>query len=89
MKVSVTPYCRHRDPQTGDLTYHSSGEPITGRRLLVTPDGVWVDGRPAVLRDRRAKAVREPGHPWNTSNEHPDPAYRRIPWTSFTIDVEP
>lgn len=91
MKVSVTPHCRHYVEDRGErhLDHFSEGVPVIGQRLMVTPDGAWVDGQPVVLRDRRAKVNREPGHPWTSSNSHPDPRYRRINWTGFSVDVEP
>jgi hypothetical protein len=91
MKVSVTPHCRHYDDDMDEpaLTYSSSGEPFVGTRLWVNADGAYVDGKHVILRDRRAFRNREPGHPWVTLNNHPDPKYRRICWTGFTVEVEP
>lgn len=99
MKVTVTPLCDHREARRRDPTYrpvdenernhYGNGEPIVGRHLVVSRDGVWVDGQPVVLRDRRAKVNRTPGHPWVTSNGHPDSRYSRIGWTGFSVEVEP
>lgn len=83
MKVTVTPTCRHEDGWT------SSGEPMTGSHVIVSREGVWLNRVKVIRRDRRMHANRTPGHPWLSSNDHPDPAYRNIGWTSFSVEVEP
>lgn len=88
MKVSVTPICRHYDAD-GKLEYSSEGLPFNGTRLWVNADGAYVDGKIVVSRDRRAIRNREPGHPWFTTNNNPDPKYNRICWTGFTVEVQP
>lgn len=99
MRVTVTPLCDHREARLRDPAYRpvdeternhfSHGAPLVGRHAVVSRDGVWLDGKPVLRRDRRAKVDRIPGHPWVISNGHPDPRYQRIGWTSFRIEVEP
>ena len=72
MKVSVTPVCFHDG-------FTDRGDTVAGRHLIVSPDGVWVDGSQVIHRDRRAIRNREPGHPWLAEGH---------PWTSFRITVE-
>lgn len=75
MKVIVTPECNH------DSTWYDHGEPFVGRHVLVSSEGVCLDGVWVIRRDRRMKTNRMQGHPWLTDDEGP--------WTTFTVDVQP
>jgi hypothetical protein len=74
MKITVTPICQHLDG------FHDAGEPYVGQRAIITREGVWLDEEPVVVRDRRIKRNREPGHPWFADG---------APRTGFRVEVEP
>lgn len=84
MKIYVTTECRHEDSG-----WTSKGAPFVGQHVVISRYGVCLDGDWVITRDRRAIKNREVGHPWLTSNNHPDPAYRNVPWTTFSVEVEP
>jgi len=84
MKIMVTPMCRHEDSG-----WTSKGAPFVGQHVVISHNGVWLDRELVIKRDRRAIKNREPGHPWLTSNGNPDPAYSNVPWTTFSVEVEP
>lgn len=84
MKITVTPECRHEDGWT------DHGEPFTGQHVVVSLDGVCLDGEWIIRRDKRAIRNREPGHPWFTTdynNSRTDDA--RTGWTTFRVEVIP
>lgn len=83
MRVTVTPICRHADGWT------SQGLPFVGSHVIVSRNGVILDGEHVIRRDRRAIVNREKGHPWVSEGVHPDPRYRTVVWTSFDIEVKP
>lgn len=90
MKVSVTPHCNHRDvPGAPDPSYIGSGLTVTGQHAVISRNGVYIDGQPIILRDRRAKRNRSVGHPWVSSTGYPDKRIDGIGWTGFSISVEP
>ncbi len=76
MKITVQGRC----PTEG-----VSGEPITGRHVVVSADGVWLDGEPVIQRDRRIKKNRMPGHPWI---EHMKPE-EYWPIQTFHVTIDP
>ena len=81
MKIIVTPIDVH--PTDGHQDTFR-GEPMTGSRVAINPDGVWLDGHPVIQRDRRMIKNRVAGHRWFTATL----AYHRY-WTSFFIEIEP
>jgi hypothetical protein len=84
MKVIVTPVDIH--PVEGHpLPHRDHGEPFTGRMVFCSREGVLLDGRWVIKRDRRRKSDQLPGHPWLTRG----PLGWGINWTSFSIGVEP
>lgn len=86
MKVIVTPRDDH--PVEGHpLDHHDHGEPFTGHSLSVGRDGVWVDAKQVLKRDRRAAHHRLAGHPWLTNGGIA--IGWGINWTSFTVEVMP
>ena len=58
--------------------------PFVGSHLIVSADGVWLDGDRLVERDRRMKVNRVPGHPWIMADRLND-----VTWQSFRIEVDP
>lgn len=85
MKITVTPECKHASVGTG--RYVSSGQPFVGRHVVISADGVSLDGDMVVKRERRPRSQREAGHLWTTDNGRPE--YNLIPWTGFRVTVEP
>lgn len=97
MKITVTPVCTHPDG------YSNSGATMRGRGIVVNRDGVWLDGQPAIARDRRPVKDREAGHPWlvvtqrgqtrpldNAKHVREATPTRFIDtWTGFRVTVEP
>jgi hypothetical protein len=78
VKVTVTALDTH--PTEGHPGEYHSYEQAEGQHVIVGHFGVILDGKHVIVRDRRMKVNREPGHPWI--------AFGRG-WTSFTVDVEP
>lgn len=82
MRIFITPIDQHPvEGHDGDFSDHR--EPFVGSHLVVSADGVWLDRKQVLIKDRRRKVNRVPGHPWMTVEA--DPTY----WTGFTITVEP
>lgn len=73
MRIEVTPECLHPDG------FRDHGVPLVGQHVIVSSEGVCLDGEWVIKRDRRAKKNREPGHPW----------IAEVPWTGFSVRVEP
>lgn len=88
MKITITPTCEHRTPE-GSLGYTGSGEPMVGRHVVISAEHVILDGDCVIVRDRRLKRNREPGHPWLTTTT-PRLGHRDFAvWTGFRVTVEP
>ena len=88
MRIIVTPIDVHPTDGHQD-TFSDRGEPMTGSRVAINPDGVWLDGHHFIQRDLRMIKNRVAGHPWFTATLVPSPRPYPQYWTSFSIEIEP
>ena len=85
MTIYVTPVCHHGPDDPDSPGFSGSGSPMVGKHVVVSADGVWLDGEQVIARDRRMKKARHHGHPWLTERY----ALFQQAWTGFRVQVEP